>query len=60
MTSTSCTKKNESSNDDLGIIEKKLIVSLSFMSLSEIPEIKLNDKGLFDVTMYEFIYRSIQ
>lgn len=41
--------------NELGIIEKEPIVLLSFMSLPVIPEIKITDKGLFDVTKFEFI-----
>ncbi len=39
----------------LGIYEKEPIVQLSFMSLPVIPEIKITDKGLFDVTNFTFI-----
>ncbi len=42
-------------HDQLGILEKEPIVKLSFMSLPVIPEIKITDKGLFDVTNFEFI-----
>jgi len=31
------------------------IMTLCFMSLAVIPEIKLTDKGLFDVTQFKFI-----
>ena len=30
-------------------------MTLAFMSLLVIPEIKLGDKGLFDITSYSFI-----
>jgi len=40
----------------LGIsTEVEPIMTLCFMSLPVIPEIKLTDKGLFDVTRNEFI-----
>ena len=31
------------------------VMTLTFMSLAVIPEIKLTDKGLFDVTRFDFI-----
>ncbi len=42
---------------ELGISEKEPIVQLSFMSLPVIPEIKITDKGLFDVTEFAFIHQ---
>ncbi len=39
----------------LGITEKEPIVKLSFMSLPVIPDIKITDKGLFDVSSFTFI-----
>ncbi len=41
--------------DELGITVKEPIVLLSFMSLPVIPQIKITDKGLFDVTTFSFI-----
>jgi len=42
-------------HDELGVKEPEPIVKLSFMSLPVIPEIKITDKGLFDVEKFEFI-----
>jgi len=42
-------------HEKLGITEKEPIVQLSFMSLPVIPEIKITDKGLFDVKNFKFI-----
>lgn len=42
-------------HEELGITEKEPIVQLSFMSLPVIPEIKITDKGLFDVKNFKFI-----
>lgn len=41
----------------LGVTNRSLdpILTLGFMSLPVIPEIKLTDRGLFDVTEFEFI-----
>ncbi len=39
----------------LGITEKEPIVQLSFMSLPVIPEIKITDKGLFEVAEFSFV-----
>lgn len=40
----------------LGVHEEvEPIMTLCFMSLAVIPEIKLTDKGLFDVTIFDFI-----
>lgn len=41
---------------DLGIsLEVEPIMTLCFMSLAVIPELKLTDMGLFDVTAFDFI-----
>jgi adenine deaminase len=39
----------------LGTLLKSPFMTLSFMSLLVIPELKLGDKGLFDVTKFDFI-----
>jgi adenine deaminase len=39
----------------LGISLMSPFMTLSFMSLLVIPELKLGDKGLFDVTKFEFV-----
>jgi adenine deaminase len=39
----------------LGTLLKSPFMTLSFMSLLVIPELKLGDKGLFDVTKFEFV-----
>lgn len=39
----------------LGTSLKSPFMTLSFMSLLVIPELKLGDKGLFDVTKFEFV-----
>lgn len=39
----------------LGCILQNPFMTLSFMSLLVIPEIKIGDKGLFDVNLFEFI-----
>jgi len=36
-------------------IESSIIMTLSFMALLVIPEIKLSDRGLFDGTRFEFM-----
>jgi adenine deaminase len=42
--------------EQLGINKEiEPVMTLCFMSLAVIPEIKLTDKGLFDVTQYAFI-----
>jgi adenine deaminase len=47
---------HQDSQDKLGITkEVDPIMTLCFMSLAVIPEIKLTDMGLFDVTRYSFI-----
>lgn len=42
-------------SQELGIKEKEPIVLLSFMSLPVIPEIKITENGLFDVTKFKFV-----
>jgi adenine deaminase len=39
----------------LGTLLKSPFMTLAFMSLLVIPELKLGDKGLFDVTKFEFV-----
>jgi adenine deaminase len=39
----------------LGTTLMSPFMTLSFMSLLVIPELKLGDKGLFDVTKFEFV-----
>ena len=39
----------------LGTSLKSPFMTLAFMSLLVIPELKLGDKGLFDVTKFEFV-----
>jgi adenine deaminase len=47
---------HETAHERLGVrAEIEPIMSLCFMSLMVIPEIKLTDMGLFDVTKFEFI-----
>ncbi len=47
---------HEDAHDKLGISrEVDPIMTLSFMALAVIPELKLTDIGLFDVTSYSFI-----
>ena len=49
-------KLHKTAYTELGInAEIEPVMSLCFMSLMVIPEIKLTDKGLFDVTTFEFI-----
>lgn len=47
----------EAINNKLGVDNENLdpILTLGFMSLPVIPKLKLTDKGLFDVTKFEFI-----
>lgn len=47
----------EAVNNKLGLNNQNLdpILTLGFMSLPVIPKLKLTDKGLFDVTKFEFI-----
>ena len=40
---------------ELGTSLNSPFMTLSFMSLLVIPELKLGDKGLFDVTKFEFV-----
>lgn len=43
-------------HEELGVNESvEPVMTLTFMSLAVIPEIKLTDMGLFDVTKFEFI-----
>ena len=43
-------------HDELGISSSvDPFMTLCFMALAVIPEIKLTDRGLFDVTNFEFI-----
>ncbi len=43
-------------HDELKVNENvEPVMTLCFMSLAVIPEIKLTDKGLFDVTIFDFI-----
>lgn len=47
---------HEDAHEKLGISRKvDPIMTLCFMSLAVIPEIKITDMGLFDVTQYSFI-----
>ena len=49
-------KLHDIAHDVLGVnIDIEPVMSLCFMSLMVIPEIKLTDMGLFDVTKFEFI-----
>jgi len=49
-------KLHKIAHTELGInADIEPVMSLCFMSLMVIPEIKLTDKGLFDVTIFEFI-----
>lgn len=41
--------------NDMGCVLSSPITILSFMSILVIPELKLSDKGLFDVNKFEFI-----
>jgi adenine deaminase len=50
------TRIHDIAREELGISrEVEPIMTLCFMSLSVIPEIKLTDMGLFDVTQFRFI-----
>ena len=50
------TKLHEAAFDELGVSTGvEPIMTLCFMSLMVIPEIKLTDMGLFDVTKFDFI-----
>ena len=47
---------HEKAHDELGISESvEPVMTLTFMSLPVIPEIKLTDRGLFDYKTFEFI-----
>lgn len=41
--------------EDLGCRLKDPFMTLSFMALPVIPQLKITDKGLFDVTRFEFV-----
>jgi adenine deaminase len=43
------------SAQDLGCDLKDPFMTLSFLSLPVIPELKLTDKGLVDVTKFKFV-----
>ncbi len=50
------TSLHKKAHEDLGIHSGvEPVMTLCFMSLAVIPEIKLTDKGLFDVTKFDFI-----
>lgn len=50
------TSLHKIAHNELGISNKvEPIMTLCFMSLPVIPELKLTDKGLFDVTKFEFV-----
>ena len=54
-------KIHEVSHNELGIHQSvEPVMTLCFMSLPVIPEIKLTDMGLFDVTKFEFIKNSVE
>jgi adenine deaminase len=42
-------------HEELGIKVDEPVMLLSFMSLPVVPEIKITDKGVFDVTCFEFL-----
>lgn len=47
---------HEKAHEELKVSESvEPVMTLCFMSLAVIPEIKLTDKGLFDVTIFDFI-----
>jgi adenine deaminase len=50
----------ESEGQKLGIAIKSPIAALSFLSLAVVPELRLTDKGLFDVTKCEFVDLKVQ
>ncbi len=52
---TKFTEIHKACHEELGITEQEPIVQLSFMSLPVVPEIKITDKGLFDVEKFRFI-----
>lgn len=50
------TEIHEKAYAELGICgEVEPVMTLCFMSLAVIPELKLTDMGLFDVTTFQFI-----
>ena len=50
------TEIHEKAYTELGICgEVEPVMTLCFMSLAVIPELKLTDMGLFDVTTFQFI-----
>lgn len=50
------TQIHEDAHEKLGISrEVEPVMTLCFMSLAVIPEIKITDRGLFDVTQFSFI-----
>ncbi|MCH5352734.1 MAG: adenine deaminase [Acutalibacter sp.] len=50
------TKIHEKAHQDLGVgTDVEPVMTLCFMSLAVIPELKLTDMGLFDVTQFSFI-----
>ena len=52
----SLTRIHEAAGTELGISDSvEPIMTLCFMSLAVIPELKLTDMGLFDVTKFQFI-----
>ena len=47
---------HDAAYEKLGICsEVEPVMTLCFMSLAVIPELKLTDMGLFDVTKFEFV-----
>lgn len=55
------TKIHQDARDQLGISnEVEPVMTLCFMSLAVIPEIKITDRGLFDVTKFSFINVEIE
>lgn len=47
---------HKTAHEELGVnVSVEPVMTLTFMSLAVIPEIKLTDMGLFDVTKFEFI-----
>ena len=52
----SLTRIHEAAGSELGISDSvEPVMTLCFMSLAVIPELKLTDMGLFDVTKFQFI-----
>ena len=50
------TRIHQAAHEELGISrDVEPVMTLCFMSLAVIPEIKLTDMGLFDVTKFDFI-----